>query len=98
VQLVVRREARVDHGDRDRCEQRREEAQGASDIEEAEFDPSVPLVLLDEQRRDQEAGDDEEDLHADEAAAERLLARERADVKTSTVRIARARRPSRPGR
>ncbi len=62
-----------DHGgdgqdDRDRDERRRQQAPDAAPVEPDEVDATCPLTLPQQEAGDEEAGDDEEDVDAHEAA------------------------------
>ncbi len=57
-------EARPGEQGGDEDEQRREEPVGAAQVEGTQTDPAVLSSLLQEQRRDQEPGEDEEQRHA----------------------------------
>ena len=66
---LVAFEQRGEHGEQPHHhEQRRQEAAGPAQPERLEVDASGPLVLPDQQQRDQVAADDEEHLDADEPA------------------------------
>ncbi len=56
-----------DPDDDEHAEQRRQQPSGPSQPELAQMHPRSALALLDQQRRDEEAGDDEEHLDAEKA-------------------------------
>ena len=76
------------------AQQRRQQPPGPADPERAERDASAALALVEQQRRDQEAGDDEEHLDAVEPAGHPGEARRGRRPRRST---AIARSPSSAG-
>ena len=65
---MANRPAGRDHepdDDRDHHPQRGHEAKHPAQVEEQQADVAVPPLLLDEQRRDQEAAEDEEEVDAE---------------------------------
>ncbi len=61
---------RRNQGDDDHDQCSRQQSPGSPSVERRKVDATRGLLLPQEQPGDQEAGDDEEDIHADEAAAE----------------------------
>ncbi len=70
AERVAFERGRPDRDEQHHQEHRRQEPPGPSQPEVTERDPVVALALGDQQQRDQVAGDDEEHLHAEEAARE----------------------------
>jgi hypothetical protein len=74
---LVRQEHHADGDDGGEGEEeRREQPSGAADVEVLEVDPVLVAPAGEQDRRDQEAADDEEDLDAQEAALQDLAAPE----------------------
>ena len=63
-------QCRRHQGDDDHDQRGRQKSPGSPSVERRKVDATLGLHLPQEQPGDQEAGDDEEDIHADEAAAE----------------------------
>jgi hypothetical protein len=90
-------------GDEQRQRGRGEDPPRAADVEAAERDAPAPLRLREQEPGDQVPGEDEEDVDADEAAAEERDARMAQDDeqnrdRSETLDVVSVRRARPPGR